>query len=180
MADGRRSVPFFSRFQVCRAFLAARSPSQTLAATRVAASGRKWPQVAASGLWGKWPQVAASGLQGKWPQVAAPASSKQVAASGRKWPQVAASGRRASGRKWPQVAPGVHRRSSRKWPQVLQLPVKGILLEEGVVKDRMVWGINVTVKDQGNHPEMDKIEALEDHLVIMGWDGIQLEVVLGV
>ena len=43
---------------------------QPLAATRVAASGRKWPQVAASGR--KWPQVAASGR--KWPQVAARAS----------------------------------------------------------------------------------------------------------
>jgi len=37
----------------------------------VAASGRKWPQVAAPS---KWPQVAASG------------HSQRVAASGRKWP----------------------------------------------------------------------------------------------
>ena len=98
---------------------------------QVAASGRKWPQVAASGR--KWPlgQVAASGR--KWPHVAArgctwpvallvgfeisraaslaaiciicshlqPLSATRVAASGRKWPQVAAA---ASGRKWPQVA----------------------------------------------------------------------------
>ena len=73
-----------------------RSHLQPLAATRVAASGCKWPQ---GGCWSKckWPQVAASGR--KWPQ---------VAASGRKWPQVA-----ASGRKWPQVAA-----SGRKWPQV--------------------------------------------------------------
>ena len=61
---------------------------QPLAATRVAASGRKWPQVAARASGRNWPQLAASGR--KWPQ---------VAASGRKWPQVA-----ASGRKWPQVA----------------------------------------------------------------------------
>ena len=89
-----------------------------LAATRVAASGRKWPlgQVAARG--GKWPHVAASGRT--WPHVgfeiskAAPLASfasfaatcshlqplagtcsQQMAAraSGRKWPQVAASGR---------------------------------------------------------------------------------------
>ena len=56
---------------------------QPLAATRVAASGRKWPQVATSGR--KWPEGAASGR--KVPQ---------VAASGPKWPlgQVAASGRK--------------------------------------------------------------------------------------
>jgi len=37
---------------------------QPLAATCNHSSGRKWPQVAASGRWGKWPQVAASGR--KW------------------------------------------------------------------------------------------------------------------
>ena len=52
---------------------------QPLAASCSHSSGRKWPQLAATGRWGKWPQVAASGR--KWPQ---------VAASGRKWPQVAA------------------------------------------------------------------------------------------
>jgi len=46
-----------------------RSHLQPLAATRVAASGRKWPQVAASGRRGLLEQVAASGR--KWPQVAA-------------------------------------------------------------------------------------------------------------
>ena len=52
----------------------------------MAASGRKWPQVAASGLGGLLEQMAASGR--KWPQGA-------VGASGRKWPQVAA-GRKGS------------------------------------------------------------------------------------
>ena len=69
---------------------------------RVAASGRKWPQVAAPS---EWPQVAASGRARQFP-----ASGRKwpLPASGRKWPQVA-----ASGRKWPQVAA-----SGRKWPQV--------------------------------------------------------------
>ena len=85
---------FFSRCQLCHVFLPARSHSQPLAATRVAASGRsrQFPQrVAATGR-----QFPASGR--KWPQVAAPSESPQVAASGRKWPLP------ASGRKWPQVA----------------------------------------------------------------------------
>ena len=93
---------------------------QPLAATRVAASGRKWPQVAASGR--KWPQVAA-----KWPLVAdlatisraASLAATRVAASGRKWQPLAASGRKwplgqvAASGKWLQVAA-----SGRKWPQV--------------------------------------------------------------
>ena len=87
------------------------SHSQPLAATRVAASGCKWP-LQASGR--KWPQVAAPS---EWPQVAASGRPRQFPASGRKWPQMAApsewpqmaaSGRssqfQASGRKWPQVA----------------------------------------------------------------------------
>ena len=110
---------------------------QPLAATRVAASGRKWPQVAARASGRKWPQVAASGrYRGrKWPHVAArgrllylvgpiwnfqssvtcshlhylqPLAATCSHSSGRKWPQVA-----ASGRKWPQVAA-----SGCKWPQV--------------------------------------------------------------
>ena len=40
---------FFSRCQLCHVFLPARSRLQPLTATRVAASGRKWPQVAAFG-----------------------------------------------------------------------------------------------------------------------------------
>ena len=63
------------------------------------ASGRKWPQVTASGRRG---QVAASDR--KWPQRASGRKWPQVAAFG-KWPRVAASGRfrqvAASGRKWP-------------------------------------------------------------------------------
>ena len=81
--------------------------SRSLAAT-CSQTGRKWPQVAASGRWSsdrpnlpsdrkwpqrasgrKWPQVAA---EGKWPQVAASVKWPQVAASGR-FRQVAASGR---------------------------------------------------------------------------------------
>ena len=72
---------------------------QPLAATRVAASGRKWPQVAARASGRKWPQVAASGR------------SQQVAASGRKRPQVTAPS------EWRQVAAsGRSQRSGRKWP----------------------------------------------------------------
>ena len=71
--------------------------TQPLAATRVAASGCKWP-LQASGR--KWPQVAAPS---EWP-LQASGRSKRVAASGRKWPLP------ASGRKWPLPASG------RKWP----------------------------------------------------------------
>ena len=72
------------------------------AATRSHSQPHEWPQVAASGRskrvaasGRKWPQVAAPS---EWPQVAASGRSKRVAASGRKWPLP------ASGRKWPQVA----------------------------------------------------------------------------
>ena len=83
---------FFSRCQLCHVFLPARSHSQPLAATQVAASGRStW--VAASGR--KWP-LQASGR--KWSQVVASGRPRQFPASGRKWPLP------ASGRKWPQVA----------------------------------------------------------------------------
>ena len=110
------------------------SKKQPLAATRVAASGRKWPQVAASGR--KWPQVAARGRT--WPVALLvgfeisraasraatciirshlqPLAATRVAASGRKWPQVA-----ASGRKWPQVAAGA---SGRKWLLGRQIPAR--------------------------------------------------------
>ena len=81
-----------------------RSHLQPLAATRVAASGRKWPQGGGCGCVSKWPQVAASGR--KWPQ---------VAASGRKWPQVAASGGKRRS-KWQQVA------ASSCWPQGVPTP----------------------------------------------------------
>ena len=47
---------------------------QPLAATRVAASGRKWPQGAVGASGRKWPQVATEGL------------SEQVAAGGRRGP----------------------------------------------------------------------------------------------
>ena len=62
----------FSKCQLCHVFLPARSHSQPLAATRSHSSGRKWPQVAASG---RSSQFQASGR--KWPPC-------------RKWPQVAA------------------------------------------------------------------------------------------
>ena len=85
---------------------------QPLAATRVAASGRKWPlcRVAASDR--KWPQVAAFDA---WPRCfnliksshLQPLAATRVAASGR-FSRVAASGREwplfPSGRKWPRVA----------------------------------------------------------------------------
>ena len=92
--------------------------SQSLAATRVAASGRQWPHVAASRRRGLSEQVAASGR--KWPQGGCRSKRPQVATSGR-WPQgvsrasagqpLAATRVVASGRKWPQMAA-----SGRKWP----------------------------------------------------------------
>ena len=82
---------FFSRCQLCHVFLPARSHSQPLAATRVAASGCKWP-------------LHVSGR--KWPQVAAPSEWPQVVASGRKWPPQTVPS------KWPQVA------APSEWPQV--------------------------------------------------------------
>ena len=84
---------------------------QPLAATRVAASGRKWPpafscnrQPLAATCSRQHSLVTGSHLQ--------PLAATRVAASGHKWPQVAASGRQhsllsgshSSGRKWPQVA----------------------------------------------------------------------------
>jgi len=50
-------------------FAATCSHFQPLEWPQVAASGRKWPQVAAAASGRKWPQVAASGR--KWLQVAA-------------------------------------------------------------------------------------------------------------
>jgi len=99
----------------------------------VAASGRKWPQVAASGSIFLSPAATCSHLQPlEWPQVAAsgrqhslvtgshlqPLAATRVAASGRKWPPafsfhrqpLAATCSQSSGRKWPQVAA-----SGRKW-----------------------------------------------------------------
>ena len=118
---------------------------QPLAATRVAASGRKWPlcRVAASD-----PQVAAFDA---WPRCfnliksshLQPLAATRVAASGRfspsgrKWPQVAAL---SSGRNWPQVAAfdawprcfnlikSSHLQphsSGRKWPAFPEWPASG-------------------------------------------------------
>ena len=100
------------------------SEKQPLAATRVAASGRKWPQVAALSSGRKWPQVAAFDA---WPRCfnliksshLQPLAATRVAASGR-FSRVAASGRfsrvAASGCEWPPLPHNVMNSKLRKTP----------------------------------------------------------------